>query len=189
MQLFINKIKFKFVEEFINWMDLYMNELQSLELFNEDDELFKNFSIRSNNFSTKELAEEESNWGLTEEDVIAILGEPDEIIENACESNILESLGFDKDYIEDQKKSIFLEDYMISLKSPEEIRITIEALKSIVFGLVESLDIKLSNNFTNPTLKETALTAEYMLEGGNVVICYDENGRSFMRDDQFLDDL
>ena len=53
MQLFINKIKFKFVEEFINWMDLYMNELQSLELFNEDYEIFKNFYIRSNNFSTK----------------------------------------------------------------------------------------------------------------------------------------
>ena len=78
---------------------------------------------------------------------------------------------------------------MTNLKSPEEIRITIEALKSIVFGLVESLGIKLSDNFTNPILKETALTAEYIIDGGNVVICYDENGRSFMRDDQFLDDL
>ncbi len=78
---------------------------------------------------------------------------------------------------------------MISLKSTEEVKTIIEALQSIVFGLVESLGIKLSGNFTNPILKETALTAEYILDGGNVVICYDENGRSFMRDDQFLDDL
>ena len=189
MQLFINKFKFKFIQEFINWMDFYMNELQSLELFNEDDDLFKNFSIRSNNFNTKELVEEESSWDLTEEDVIAILGEPDEIIENASETDILEALGFDEDYIEDQKKSVFLEEYMISLKSQEELRVIMEALQSIVFGLVESLDIKLSNYFNNPILKETALTAEYILDGGNVVICYDENGRSFMRDDQFLDDL
>ena len=155
----------------IKWIDGFYDTIEKTSLFQEDDELVKEFGVVSNNFDIRELSEDKENSEIP--DIIKdSMGENDEIIQLEHEE-FLEMIGFTPEQIEEDRRMVQIIDYNVFFSTEKEKNAILCSIRSMLENLINTYDLEVSHLIKNETLLEKAIETEFLANGGTITFIHD----------------
>ena len=161
----------KLFNPLIKWIDDFYDTIEKTSLFQEDDELVKEFGVVSNNFDIRELSEDKESSEIP--DIIKdSMDENEEIIQLEHEE-FLEMIGFTPEQIEEDRRTVQITDYDTFFSTEKEKNAILRSLRNMLENLIKIYNLKVSDIIKNESLLERTIECEFLANGGTITFIHD----------------
>jgi hypothetical protein len=161
----------KLFNPLIKWIDDFYDTMEKTSLFQEDDELVKEFGVVSNNFDIRELSEDKESSEIPDT-IKDSMDENEEIIQLEHEE-FLEMIGFTPEQIEEDRRTVQITDYDTFFSTEKEKNAILRSLRNMLENLIKIYNLKVSDIIKNESLLERAIEYEFLANGGTITFIHD----------------